>query len=105
MTECDDIKFFIKKHKLYSQKTTAIAVTGSTSKEIAHKLERKLLDNGHAKTVLETQNTSLILVIKNAGLICLCVNYSTGLTDISFDTDKQSIDDIYNTLKEQKIIY
>jgi hypothetical protein len=38
-------------------------------------------------------------------LICLCVNNSTGLADISFDTDKQSIDDIYSDLKEQKIVY
>ena len=89
----------------YSQKATAIALTGSTSKEIAYQLERKLFDNGHATTVLETQNTSLIQAVKNAGLICLCVNYSNGLADISFDTGKQSIDDIYKALKEQKMIY
>ena len=89
----------------YSQKATAIALTGSTSKETAYQLERKLFDNGHATTVLETQNTSLIQAIKNAGLICLCVNYSANLADISFDTDKHPIDDIYSVLKEQKIIY
>ena len=89
----------------YSQKATAIALAGSTGKEIAYLLERKLFDNGHATTVLETQNTSLILAIKKAGLICLCVNYSIDLADINFDTDKQSIDDIYSILKEQKIIY
>jgi len=79
-------------------------LTGPTSKETAYKLERKLFDNGHATTVLETQNTSLILTIKNIGLICLCVNRSTDLGDISFDIDKQTIDDIYSALKEQKII-
>ena len=89
----------------YSQKATAIALTGSTSKETAYKMERKLFDNGHATTVPETQNTSLIQAIKNAGLICLCVNYSANLADIGFDTDKQPIDDIYSVLKEQKIIY
>ncbi len=89
----------------YSQKATAIALTGTGSKEIAYILERKLFDNGHATTVLETQNTSLIQAVKQAGLICLCVNYSTHLADMSFDTDKLSIDDIYGTLKEQKIIY
>ena len=89
----------------YSQKATAIALTGSTSKETAYQLERKLFDNGHATTVLETQNTALIEAVKNAGLICLCVNYSANLADISFDTDKQPIDDIYSVLKEQKIIY
>jgi len=89
----------------YSQKATAIAFTGPTSKETAYKLERKLFDNGHATTVLETQNTLLMRAIKNAGLICLCVNYKSDLTDLSFDTDKQSIDDIYSALKEQKVIY
>ncbi|MDD5320246.1 MAG: sulfate adenylyltransferase subunit CysN [Methylococcales bacterium] len=89
----------------YSQKAAAIALAGSTGKDIAYQLERKLFDNGHATTVLETQNTALILAIKQAGLICLCVNYSADLADISFDTDKQSIDDIYSAMKEQKIIY
>jgi bifunctional enzyme CysN/CysC len=89
----------------YSQKAAAIALAGSTGKDIAYQLERKLFDNGHATTVLETQNTALILAIKQAGLICLCVNYSADLADISFDTDKQSIDDIYSILKERKIIY
>jgi bifunctional enzyme CysN/CysC len=89
----------------YSQKATAIALTGPASKETAYKLERKLFDNGHATSVLETQNSSLILAVKNAGLICLCVDYSTNLADLSFDTDKHSIDDIYSALKEQKIVY
>ena len=64
-----------------------------------------MFDNGHATTVLETQNSALIQAVKNAGLLCLCVTSSTDLADISFDTDKQSIDDIYSALKEQKIIY
>jgi bifunctional enzyme CysN/CysC len=89
----------------FSQKATAIALTGSTGKEIAYQLERKLFDNGHASTVLETQDESLIIAIKNAGLICLCVNYSANLTDIGFDSDTLAIDDIYSTLKDQKIIY
>jgi bifunctional enzyme CysN/CysC len=89
----------------FSQKATAIALTGSSSKETAYKLERKLFDNGHATTILETQNTALIQDIKNAGLICLCINYSANLADINFDTDKQSIDDIYNALKEEKIVF
>ena len=89
----------------YSQKATAIALTGLASKEVAYKLERKLFDNGHATTVLETQNTALIKAIKNAGLICLCINYSADLADINFDTDQQTIDDIYSALKEQKVVY
>jgi len=89
----------------YSQKPTAIALNGATSKDSAYLLERKLFDNGHATTVLETQNTALILAIKHAGLLCLCVNYSADLADISFNTDQQSIDEIYSALKEKNIIY
>ena len=89
----------------FSQTATAIALSGSIGKETAYQLERKLFDNGHAATVLETQNTSLIVAVKNAGLICLCVNYSDVLADISFDSDTQSMDDIYSVLKDKKIIY
>ncbi len=89
----------------FSQTATAIALNGSTAKDVAYQLERKLFDNGHASTVLETQNTSLIVAVKNAGLICLCVNYSDVLADIIFDCDAQAMDDIYNTLKDRKIIY
>lgn len=89
----------------FSQIATAIALTGSNSKEIAYQLERKLFDNGHASTVLETQNPELIAAIKNAGLICLCVDYSADLTDMGFNTDAQAIDDIYAALKEQKVIH
>ncbi|MDP1664878.1 MAG: sulfate adenylyltransferase subunit CysN [Methylobacter sp.] len=89
----------------FSQTATAIALTGSNSKEVAYQLERKLFDNGHASTVLETQNTSLIVAIKNAGLICLCVNDSANLADMNFDSDTLAIDDIYSALKDQKIIY
>jgi len=89
----------------FSQTATAIALTGLASKEVAYQLERKLFDNGHAATVLETQNTSLIVAIKNAGLICLCVNYSPNLADIGFDSDTQAVDDIYSALKNQKIIH
>jgi len=88
----------------FSQTATAIALTGSAGRETAYQLERKLFDNGHAATVLETQNTSLIAAVKNAGLICLCVNDSANLADIGFDSDTQALDDIYSALKDQKII-
>jgi sulfate adenylyltransferase large subunit len=92
----------------FSQKATVISLTGSTSHDIAYQLERKLFDTGHATTVLETQDSNidaLIIAIKNAGLICLTVDTTSDLTDISFECDKQSIDDIYTALKEQQIIY
>jgi bifunctional enzyme CysN/CysC len=90
----------------FGQIATAIALTGSTGKETAYLLERKLFDNGHAATVLETQEAaSLIQAIRNAGLICISVNSDPRLADIEFNTDEQSIDDIYSELKVQKIIY
>ena len=91
----------------FSQKPTVINLTGANSQDIAYQLERKLFDTGHATTVLEQQssdNEALVNAIKNAGLICLSVNASSA-TDFSFDCDKQSIDKIYSSLKDQKIIY
>ncbi len=90
----------------FSQKATAITLTGSTSKETAYQLERRLFDNGHATTILETQDSAaLVEVIKKAGLLCLSVNGNKACSDIVFDCDKLSIDDIYSALKDQKIIY
>jgi bifunctional enzyme CysN/CysC len=90
----------------FSQVATAIALMGSTGKETAYRLERKLFDNGHATTILETQEMAgLIQVIKNAGLICLSANENKDLSDMSFDCEKLTVDDIYSELKEQKIIF
>ncbi|MGZ8947032.1 MAG: sulfate adenylyltransferase subunit CysN [Methylococcaceae bacterium] len=89
----------------FSQNPTAIFLTGANSSDIAYELERKLFDNGHATTVLETPDAILIEAIKNAGLICLCVEGNTDLADISFNSDVLPIDDIYSVLKEQKVIY
>ncbi|MDO9106926.1 MAG: sulfate adenylyltransferase subunit CysN [Methylovulum sp.] len=90
----------------FSQMATAVSLTGANSRITAYQLERKLFDNGHATTVLEAKDdVALIQAIKNAGLICLCPDSSVESSDISFDTDNSSIDDIYSVLKEQKIIY
>jgi bifunctional enzyme CysN/CysC len=106
-SDTEDLPFVSKVERAarYSQKAIAIALKGSTSKNMAYKLERKLFDNGHATTVLETQNSVLMGAIKDAGLICLCVNYSADLADLTFDADNESIDAIYSCLKDQKIIY
>jgi bifunctional enzyme CysN/CysC len=88
----------------FSQTATAIALTGANGKMLAYQLERKLFDNGHAATILETPNAALVETIKNAGLLCLCVETS-GLADMNFDTNTQSIDDIYAELKDKKVIY
>ncbi|NOQ77538.1 MAG: sulfate adenylyltransferase subunit CysN [Methylococcaceae bacterium] len=92
----------------FSQKATAVNLTGANSHDIAYQLERKLFDTGHATTVLEQQaeeSDLLISAIKNAGLICLSINNTSNSTDISFDCDSQSIDDIFSSLKDQKVIY
>ena len=92
----------------FSQKAISIGLTGSNNQEIAYQLERKLFDTGHATTVLEEQasdNDALITAIKNAGLICLSVTTKTDATEISFNCDSQSIDDIFNALKDQQVIY
>jgi sulfate adenylyltransferase large subunit len=88
----------------YGQIPTAINLTGGNATACAYLLERKLFDNGHATTVLETPaDASVLQLIKNAGLIGLCVNTTAG--DLQFDSDLLSLDEIYAALKDQKIIY
>ena len=92
----------------FSQKATAICLTGSNSHDIAYQLERKLFDTGHATTILDQQDNDteqLVAAIKNAGLICLSINNQSQSTDLSFDCDTESIEDIYSSLKAQKVIY
>ncbi len=89
----------------YNQKASAIALIGKDSEQVAYQLERKLFDNGHVPTVLTTQNTALIYAVKNTGLLCLCVNGSETLLDLSFKTENLSVDEIYSILKDEKIIY
>ena len=89
----------------FSQIATAVNLTGEKSVEIAYQLERKLFDNGHASTILETTNNILIQAINHAGLIAICVNTNEGFTPIQFDTNTQTLDEIYVTLKTQKVIY
>jgi len=89
----------------FSQVATAISITGEKSLEIAYQLERRLFDNGHACTILETTNNVLIEAINHAGLIAICVNTNDGFTSIGFDADTLGVDEIYAALKTQKIIY
>ncbi|WP_305908166.1 sulfate adenylyltransferase subunit CysN [Methylomarinum sp. Ch1-1] len=86
----------------FGQKPAIITLTGSESAERAYQLERKLFDTGHATTVLENQEqnlTVLLPVIKHAGLISICVDCAGDVADLSFDTDQQDMDAIYNALK------
>ncbi len=88
----------------FNQSATAIGLTGANAKDFAYKLERKLFDNGHAATIMDTSNTELATAIKNAGLLCLCIE-NNNCADLTFDTEKQSMDEIYAALKEKKVIY
>lgn len=90
----------------FSQTPTAIALSGVASQALAYQLERKLFDNGHATCLLEVANDAgLISLIKNAGLIAICLNVPVEQVDIHFNTDQQTLDDIYTLLKERKVIY
>lgn len=89
----------------FGQKAVAIALSGTHSEQIAYQLERKLFDNGHAATVLTNNLSNIdeaITVVKHAGLICLCT--TDNACDISFDTDKDTLEQIHLALKEQNII-
>jgi bifunctional enzyme CysN/CysC len=89
----------------FSQTPAAVLLTGADSAAVAYQLERKLFDNGHATTVLETANAELVLALKNAGLVAICTTCPAELADSTFDTDTQSLDDIHGALKEQGIIH
>ncbi|WP_394754839.1 sulfate adenylyltransferase subunit CysN [Crenothrix sp.] len=89
----------------FGQIASIVSLTGDAGNALAYQLERKLFDNGHAATVLESQDTALMQAIKNAGLIGLCINSPSELADVVFDCNQNTIDDIYNALKRQKIIF
>ncbi len=89
----------------FGQVPTAISLTGASSQAVAYLLERKLFDNGHVVTVLETSELNLITTVKNAGLLVLTLNSPAEFADVIFDTDTQTLDVIYTQLKAQNIIY
>ncbi|MGR9115790.1 MAG: sulfate adenylyltransferase subunit CysN [Gammaproteobacteria bacterium] len=92
----------------FGQNASIISISGKTAQESAYRLERKLFDTGHASTVLEAQDSQtavLAKAIKNAGLLCLCIDMESELADLVFDTESLSIDEIYATLKKQKVIF
>jgi bifunctional enzyme CysN/CysC len=105
----------------FAQKAVIIALSGNNARQLAYHLERKLFDTGHASTVLEhafatapgitlmsesgPSNDALANAIKNAGLLCLCVDYQPSTTDIAFDCNLYSIDEIYMALKNRGVIH
>ncbi len=87
----------------FAQKAVSIALTGANKEQVAYQLERKLFDNGHATTVLTSDLAEAIEVVKHAGLICLCTQNDS--CDLSFDTDKVSLNEIHLALKDKNIIH
>ncbi len=91
----------------FAQKPVVVSLSGEGSTDLAYELERKLFDTGHAATVLENQSDNLsvlIPVLKNAGLISICVQSGTEGADLSFDAGQATLDDIYNALKANAAI-
>lgn len=105
----------------FAQTAAIIALSGNNAGQLAYQLERKLFDTGHASTVLEQaapsapgvaltsasiqSNDALANAIKNAGLLCLCVDSHPSTTDITFDCSLNSIDEIYAALKNRGVIH
>jgi sulfate adenylyltransferase large subunit len=89
----------------FGQTASIIGLTGSNAKQLAYQLERKLFDTGHATTILEQANEELTSVLKNAGLICLCLDSALLSIVIVFDSDDDSVDDIYRQLIERGVIH
>ena len=87
----------------FAQTAVSIALTGANKEQVAYQLERKLFDNGHATTVLTSNIEEAIAVVKQAGLICICTENSG--CDLSFDTDKVSLNEIHLALKDKNIIH
>lgn len=90
----------------FSQTPAAISLTGANSEAVAYQLERRLFDNGHATTVLESEASAEVLhAIKNAGLVVICTSCPAEFADGVFNTEQQSLDDIHGALKAQGIIH
>ena len=89
----------------FAQTASIIAFKGAQAKDLAYQLERKLFDTGHASIVLEQANDELTTAIKNAGLIGLCLDSSWLSLDMVFDSNVDSLDEIYRQLRERGVIY
>jgi bifunctional enzyme CysN/CysC len=95
---------FAERAARFSQIATIIGLTGENAEIMAYQLERRLFDNGHAVSVLEQFTPLMSSIIKNAGLIGLVINADAGV-DIHFDSNQQSLEAIYQQLKQKKVIY
>ncbi|MGR8932677.1 MAG: elongation factor 1-alpha C-terminal domain-related protein, partial [Gammaproteobacteria bacterium] len=88
----------------FGQIASVITLSGGDAKQTAYHLERKLFDTGHASTVLESANNDLATAVKNAGLLCLCLDGPVQ-ADVSFNCNEYNIDEIYAALKNRGLIH
>ena len=89
----------------FGQIASVIGLSGSHAQQTAYNLERKLFDTGHAATILETGSEELTTAIKNAGLLCLCLDSKPGQADVSFNCDEYNVDEIYAAMKNRGLIH
>lgn len=89
----------------FGQTAGIIALHGGNAKQTAYQLERKLFDTGHAATVLELADHALLSAIKNAGLLCFCLDTAVSGADITFNCDDYNVDEIYAALKNRGMIH
>jgi sulfate adenylyltransferase subunit 1 (EFTu-like GTPase family) len=89
----------------FAQTAAIISLSGSDAKQSAYHLERKLFDTGHASSVLEAADETLALAIKNAGLLCLCIDCQLSDADLSFDGNELSVEEMYSELKNRGLIH
>ncbi len=89
----------------FAQTATIIGLIGSNAQQVAYHLERKLFDAGHVAVILEQGNIDLLVAAKQAGLLCLCLNAKPTQTDVAFDIDQYSADDIHAALKNHGLIH
>ena len=89
----------------YGQIASVIALNGGNANQVAYHLERKLFDTGHAASILEAGNDELAIAIKNAGLLCLCLGGQSAQTDVVFNCDENTVDEIYAALKNRGLIH
>lgn len=90
--------------KRFGQTAAIIALTGQNASQLAYQLERKLFDTGHASTILEDSSAEIAKVVKEAGLIALCLGGSAS-SDQSFDCDQLDADSLYAALKDSGILH
>jgi len=88
----------------FGQTACAIVLSGAAAQDAAYRLERKLFDTGHAATILETVSDELVAAVKNAGLLCICVQAKPTQYEVAFDCGEYSVDEIYAALKNRSLI-